>query len=39
MRKFKGSTIFVYDGARTELPVKKPDTPVPLWKILSKLIG
>lgn len=24
---------------RKELPIKKPDDPVPLWKIISKFIG
>jgi len=39
MGKFKGSTIFVNEYSRTELPIKKPDEPVPLWKIISKFIG
>lgn len=29
----------MYENARTELPFKKPDEPVPLWKIISKFIG
>lgn len=27
------------ERARKELPVKKPDEPVPFWKIISKFIG
>lgn len=39
-KKFKGSTIFIDENnKRTELPVKKPDEPVALWKIISKFIG
>ena len=35
-----GSTIFITKQmARMELPVKKPDEPVALWKIISKFIG
>lgn len=39
-KNFRGSTIFVDENnKRTELPFKKPDEPVPVWKIISKFIG
>ena len=38
-RKFKGTTIFVDENSRTELPFKKPDELVPIWKILKNFIG
>lgn len=37
--KFKGSTILVNENSRTELPIKKHDLSVPLWKILRKFVG
>lgn len=36
---FKGSSVLVRFGERTELPVKKPDQPMPIWKIFKSLIG
>lgn len=39
LEKFKGSTVFVHENSRTELPIKKADEVVPVWKIISKFIG
>ena len=34
-----GSTILVDYNVRDQLPFKKPDEPIPLWKIIKKFIG
>ena len=38
-KEFLGSKVYVEMDARTELPFKREDVPVPLWKIISKFIG
>ena len=39
-KKFRGSTIFVDENNyRSELPIKKPDEPFPIWKIIKQFIG
>lgn len=37
--QFKGSTVLARIGDRTELPVKKADAPMPIWKVLKTVIG
>ena len=34
-----GSTILLDYNVRDQLPFKKPDEPIPLWKIIKKFIG
>ena len=34
-----GSTILLDYNVRNELPFKKADEPIPLWKIIKKFIG
>ena len=36
---FLGSKILIRNGARLELPFKKKDEPIAVWKIISKFIG
>ena len=36
---FLGSKILVRPDSRLELPIKKKDEPIAVWKIISKFIG